>query len=41
MGPPFHFLASDASKTCTGSLLACDDGATPGFSLGLLQKAFS
>ncbi|HMB58610.1 MAG TPA: SDR family oxidoreductase [Xanthomonadales bacterium] len=41
MGPPFQFLASDAGKTCTGSLLACEDGAMPGFSQILVQKAFS
>lgn len=40
MAPPFHFLASAASATCTGTLLACDDGVSAGFSQPLLEKAF-
>ncbi len=40
MGPPFQFLASAASETCTGTLLACDDGVGAGYSQLLLQKAF-
>ena len=40
MGPIFQFLASDASAPMTGSLVACDDGLTAGFSVELLEKAF-
>jgi NAD(P)-dependent dehydrogenase (short-subunit alcohol dehydrogenase family) len=40
MAPPFQFLASAASETCTGTLLACDDGVSAGYSQLLLQKAF-
>ena len=40
MAPPFQFLASAASATCTGTLLACEDGITAGFSQPLLEKAF-
>ena len=40
MAPPFQFLASAASATCTGALLACEDGITAGFSQPLLEKAF-
>ena len=40
LGPPFQFLASAASATCTGALLACEDGVTAGFSTGLLKRAF-
>jgi len=41
LGPPFQFLASAASDTCTGSLLACEDGVMAGFSQFLMQRAFS
>jgi NAD(P)-dependent dehydrogenase (short-subunit alcohol dehydrogenase family) len=41
MGPPFQFLASEAAKTCTGALLACEDGVSAGFSQALLDRAFS
>ena len=40
MAPPFQFLASAASESCTGTLLACDDGLTAGYSQPLLDKAF-
>jgi len=40
MGPPFQFLASAASETCTGALLACEDGVSAGFSSLLLARAF-
>ena len=40
MAPPFQFLASAASATCTGTLLACDDGVSAGYSQPLLEKAF-
>ena len=32
MGPVFHFLASDASKTLTGSLVGAHDGISIGYS---------
>jgi len=41
MGPPFQFLASKASETCTGALLACEDGVSAGFSSLLLDRAFN
>jgi NAD(P)-dependent dehydrogenase (short-subunit alcohol dehydrogenase family) len=40
MAGPFQFLASSAGATCTGALLACDDGAMCGFSPLLLERAF-
>jgi NAD(P)-dependent dehydrogenase (short-subunit alcohol dehydrogenase family) len=40
LAPPFQFLASAASATCTGTLLACEDGFTAGISQSLLAKAF-
>ena len=40
LGPPFQFLASAASATCTGALLACEDGVSAGFSSLLLERAF-
>lgn len=40
LGPPFQFLASAASATCTGALLACEDGVSAGFSSLLLARAF-
>jgi NAD(P)-dependent dehydrogenase (short-subunit alcohol dehydrogenase family) len=40
MGPVFQFLASNASATCTGALLACDDGVTAGVSPVLIERAF-
>ena len=41
MGPPFQFLASKASETCTGALLACEDGVSAGFSSLLFDRAFN
>jgi NAD(P)-dependent dehydrogenase (short-subunit alcohol dehydrogenase family) len=38
LGPVFQFLASDASATCTGALLACDDGVSAGVSPILLDR---
>ena len=40
LAPVFHFLASEASATCTGALMECEDGVRAGFSALLWDKAF-
>ena len=40
LAPVFQFLASPASVTVTGALLAADDGMTAGYSPLLIGKAF-
>jgi NAD(P)-dependent dehydrogenase (short-subunit alcohol dehydrogenase family) len=40
LAPVVQFLASDASRTCTGGILACDDGLSAGLSQALLARAF-
>ncbi|MGI9229757.1 MAG: SDR family NAD(P)-dependent oxidoreductase [Gammaproteobacteria bacterium] len=40
LAPVYRFLASSASKTVSGAIIECDDGASAGYSNFLLGKAF-
>lgn len=40
LAPVYRFLASVASDTLSGAIVACDDGLSSGYSKALLEKAF-